>query len=351
MEPPLHLRIYTKFYGRPVYWVGEPLPLIGHIAFGVIDRGTNVLQVRPSTLCPHSCIYCSVDAGPTSRWRASEYLVDAKWLVRWVREVTDYKGGGVEVLLDGVGEPLAHPEIVSLVALLKEIPGVSRVALETRGGLLSRRLLEKLGEAGLDRINLSLDTLDPKLARILSGTPWLDVSKIVSLIEWALDNTRIDFILTPVVVPGYNEDSIGELIELAKSLGLGRRSGWPTGVLIQKYEVHRFGRKPRRVREWSWREFYKWLKSLEEKTRYKLLVRMEEIGMRKARAVPKPFRAGDRIPVRVLGSGWLRGEYLGVDRSYQRIVTVIARDKALKPGSMVLARITRDKDNIYMARV
>ncbi|MCE4627148.1 MAG: radical SAM protein, partial [Desulfurococcales archaeon] len=44
--------------------IEEPLPLVGTVFIGVIDRGTNVLQVRPTTLCPLNCIFCSVDAGP-----------------------------------------------------------------------------------------------------------------------------------------------------------------------------------------------------------------------------------------------------------------------------------------------
>jgi len=70
------------FHGGQVYELSEPVPLIGHVAFGVLDRGTNVIQVRPSTLCYHSCIFCSVDAGPASRTRQSEFLVEVHWLAR-----------------------------------------------------------------------------------------------------------------------------------------------------------------------------------------------------------------------------------------------------------------------------
>ena len=51
---------------RRVFEVGPPMPLVGHVAFGIIDRGTNLLQIRPTSLCPLSCIFCSVDAGPRS---------------------------------------------------------------------------------------------------------------------------------------------------------------------------------------------------------------------------------------------------------------------------------------------
>ena len=63
---------FSKFMGkRPLIRVTyeSGIPLIGCIAFGLIDRGTNLIQIRPFTGCPLSCIFCSVDAGPRSRNR------------------------------------------------------------------------------------------------------------------------------------------------------------------------------------------------------------------------------------------------------------------------------------------
>ena len=112
------------------------LPLVGHIAFGVIDRGTNILQVRPTTLCPLNCIFCSVDAGPLSRHRQTEYVVDRKLLVRWVLNVAMFKGEVLEALIDGVGDPLTYHEIPELVKDLKKF--ISRVAIETHGANLNK---------------------------------------------------------------------------------------------------------------------------------------------------------------------------------------------------------------------
>ncbi|GAB6148559.1 radical SAM protein [Stetteria hydrogenophila] len=326
--------------------------MMGHIAFGVIDRGTNVIQVRPSTLCPHACIYCSVDAGPASRWRQTEYIVDADDLVRWVAMVASVKGPGVEALLDGVGEPLTHPRILYIISRLRGIPEVRSVALETHGGFLSKRLAEKLDEAGLQRVNLSLDTLDPGKARLLAGVPWYDVGRIVKVVEWMVENTGIDVVLTPVIVPGYNdsEEDIASLVELARSLGLGSKVGWPTGVLPQKYEAHKYGRKPRGVKPWSWGRFYKWLREMEARLGYRLHASMSELGMEPRPRVAKPYRAGDRVPLRVVGPGWLRGELLAVDARGLRAVTLIGGEH-VRVGQRVVARIIRDKDNIYLARV
>jgi len=346
---PWSLRLEGSFHGRPVYRLSG-LPLIGHIAFGVIDRGTNVVQVRPSTLCPHNCIFCSVDAGPRSRTRATEYLVEPGDLLEWFDAVARVKGGGLEALIDGVGEPLTHPEIPSIVEALKEHPAVERVAVETHGGFLTRRLVRELEKAGLDRINLSVDSVDPEKARLLAGVDWYDVRRVLGLAEWIIRETSIDVVLTPVVVPGYNEDDMRMLVEWAKRVGPGRKSGWPTGVLIQKYEVHRYGRKPRlKGPPWSWQRFYRWLRRLEEETGYKLLVEPEELGFEARPSVEKPFKAGERVRLVVVGPGWHRGEQLAVDRGMRRVVALIGAPP-LPEGSEVVAEIIRDKDNIFLAR-
>ncbi len=343
--PPL--RRIAAIWNRELYEIGPPTPLVGHIAFGVIDRGTNVLQVRPATACPHNCIYCSVDAGPHSRTRATEYLVDVEYLVDWVEAVAKYKGERVEALLDGVGEPLTHPRILDLIRMLSESPHVWRVALETHGGFLTRRLAEKLSDAGLDRLNLSLDTLDRDKARLLSGVAWYDVGRILEAARFLLEETPTDVVLTPVVVPGLNEEDMVDLIEWARVYGAGEKSGWPTGVLIQKMEVHKYGRVPRRVKPWSWKRFYQWLRRLEEETGYRLIVSMEELGFHRTRQLDKPYSRGEEVILEIIGPGWHRGERLAVDREWSRVFALYCRRECR--GSRVAARIVRDKDNIYVA--
>ncbi len=337
-------------YGRPVYKISEPVPLMGHAAFGVIDRGTNVVQVRPSTICQHNCVFCSVDAGPGSRFRASEFLVDVAWLSRWAIEVAKLKGGRVEVLLDGVGEPLTHPELPELVRLLKESGYVERVALETHGGGLTRELVERLGASGLDRINLSVDAVAKERAALLAGVEWYDPERILGLAEWILENTEIDVVLTPVVVPGYNEDEVSALVEWARRRGAGKKSGWPTGVLIQKYEVHKYGRKVPGVRPWTWGRFYAWLRKLEKETGYRLVVEPWEIGMERRPKVEPPYGVGERVRATVLGPGWHRGETLLVDSRGLRVMAARSAG-SLSPGERVAAVVLSNEDNIYVVEV
>ncbi|MCC6052882.1 MAG: hypothetical protein LM569_01615, partial [Desulfurococcaceae archaeon] len=84
------------------------MPAYGYIAIGVVDRGTNVLQVRPTTICPQNCIFCSVDAGLYSRNRWAEFIVDPEVIVRGVEEAISVKGCCAEALIDIIGDPLTY---------------------------------------------------------------------------------------------------------------------------------------------------------------------------------------------------------------------------------------------------
>lgn len=330
--------------------VGRPVPLTGHIAFGVLDRGTSVLQVRVTTLCPLSCIFCSVDAGPGTRVRATEYIVtDIGWLQEWVARFAALKGGGVEALLNGVGDPLSHPRIVEVVEALKGVPGVSTVALETHGYHLTKSMVDKLWEAGLDRVNLSIDSLDPELARRLAGTPGYDVARVMEAAEYLARETGIDLHIAPVWLPGINDEEIERIVEWGLRIGAGKR--WPP-FGIQKYVAHKYGRKPRGVREVSWEKFYRWLDRLGEKLGISLAPSSEEFGIRPAPRIPPAFSVGERVKLDIVLPGWLRGEVIGVPIKGARVlVTVVGASRfGLEVGDRVLVRITSNKDGIYLAK-
>ncbi|MGC9048379.1 MAG: radical SAM protein [Caldisphaera sp.] len=347
----ISLNKYSRFFGKDLYYIDKPIPLMGHIAFGIIDRGTNVIQIRPSTLCFHDCIFCSVDAGPNSKNRRNEYIVDEYWLKDWVEEISRIKGKGIEALIDGVGEPITHPKILKIISLLRQIKEIDNIVMETHGGSLSFILAKQLEKAGLNRINLSIDTLNPEKAKILTNSYWYDVSKVLEVAEKIIKETNLDIILTPVIVPGYNEEDMKQIINWAKNNKLGKKSNLPTGVLIQKFEVHHFGRKPNKVKSWSWDKFYSYLKKLEAETNYRLIVRPDELGFRKTTKIEVPYNINEKVKINIIGAGWLRSEYLGVDKNCLRVITVISPRLELKDNTEIYGKIIRNKDNIFVAKL
>ncbi len=335
----------TVWRKRDLYFV-KGSPLFGYIAFGVIDRGTNVLQVRPTTLCPLNCIFCSVDAGPHSRIRWAEFIVDKDSIVEAIAEIASYKGGGVEALIDTIGDAFTYPWLIELVRELKSMPCIRSVAIETHGELLSRKIIVELDKAGLDRINLSLDTLDPEKAVFLQGVKWYNVRKVIELAEFIVNNTNIDLHVTPVWIPGVNDEDVKEVVKWAYRIGAGKK--WPPAT-IQKYNVHKYGRKVPGAKVLSWRDFWRKLKDLERELGLRLTWSMEEWGMYRAPRYPCPYRRGDRLCARVLSKGIFKGEY--VAEALNRPWLIALRGRRVRISDIVAVEIIEDQDSLLIGRM
>ncbi len=343
--------VARRVMGRPLVRVGidVDLPLIGCIAFGLIDRGTNVIQVRPVSYCPLSCIFCSTDAGPRSRWRRAEFFVPPDLILEWFKALLKVKGGGVEAHIDTVGEPLTYYPLPDLIHGLKSLPGVRVVSLQTHGSVLTYRYASRLAAAGLDRVNLSLDTLDPRKAKYLQGTWWYDVRRVAEVVEWIVRSTDTDVMLTPLLLPGINDRDVEEVVAWGRRVGVGKR--FP-GFGIQIFLRHKHGRTPKGVRMMSLRGFKALLRRWERRYGVKLVLSAEDFGIRPAPAPPKPFSVGDRVRVKVVAPGWLKNEWLATPLGMlegSRAVTVIDRSGALEPGAKLTVRIVKDKHNIFLA--
>ena len=327
---------------RPLFKIGREIPLLGSIAFGLIDRGTNIIQVRPISGCPLNCIFCSIDEGPRSRSRCARYEVELDHLLEWFKWLVKFKGSKhIEAHIDCAGEPLLYPKLIELVAALSEVEGVEVISMQTHGTLLDERKVDKLAAAGLSRINLSIDSVDPEKAKMLSGTPSYDLDRVMGIAEY-IASTDIDLLIAPVWVPGYNDEDMPELVKFAIEIGAGKK--WPP-LGIQKYEAHRRGRRP--TRSWSFRYFYERLAQLERRFGVRLRLRRSDFGIVKMRSPPVPAKVGEAIKVRVVGPGWIRGEALGV--SGDRSITLVGMP-IIKPGMELKAVVVSNKHNIIVAR-
>lgn len=321
------------------------VPLLGSVYIGLVDRGTNVIQVRPHTLCNMSCVFCSVDAGPRTRTRRAEFIVDHLEVLKQVKSLADYKGVRVEALIDSVGDPITYGRIYELIRGLSSLSNVKLVSMETHGLGLNELVVDRLVESGLNRLNLSIDAVSKTVAARLSATPSYDPDKVIKAAIYAA-RKGLWVLLTPVWVPGVNDEEIPRLISIAKRLSVDDK---PV-IAIQKYEEHKWGRKPGGVKPWSWREFYANLRRLEDKYSVKLVLGPEDLGVEKAREPPKPYKVGDVVEVLVIAPGWRVGEALGVTKQWDRLITLVGvRGVEGLIGSVVHARVLNNKNNIYLA--
>jgi uncharacterized Fe-S cluster-containing radical SAM superfamily enzyme len=320
------------------------IPLFGCIAFGIIDRGTNVLQLRPYSECPLSCVFCSTDAGPHSGRRISEYMVDLAQLLSAFEWASSYKEiDDIEAHIDTVGEPSMYPELVELVESLSANRHVSTVSMQTNGTLLTTELVDALDKAGLSRINMSIESLDSDLAKRIAGTDSYHLEQVLKSAEYIAKNTNIDLLIAPVWLPGINDAEIPKLIEFALSIGAGKK--WPA-LGIQKFLPHKYGRKPD-IRAMNWENFYSRLREWEKIYNTKLVLTPQDFKSHECKPLPRVFKRHERVKVKVVGAGWMKGEKLAV--AQDRILTIVDADK-VPVGAEVYVRMERVVDGIYIAR-
>ena len=311
------------------------IPLVGAIAFGIIDRGTNLIQVRATTVCNQKCTYCSTNAN-NNAVHPVNFEVDVDYLLAYVKEVVTYKGTGIEANIDSVGEPTAYPHLVKLVHGLKKIAGIQKVSMQTNGSLLTQEKIIELEKAGLDHMNLSINTFDAELAKKLSGLPTYDLERIKQVAHWVA-GTKIQLLLAPVWFPDVNEQGIRDLITFAKQLN--------AKIGIQKYEIYAYSRKVRGVKPITYWQFYKKLEELEREFDVQLIVKASDFGISKAKRLPTKMDVGDKIHVETKIRGWGKDQMIG--SIHNRAVTI---NNCSKQG-MVRARVVENKNNIYLAEI
>ena len=335
-----HKNIYNHITKRRMYYITKEsgIPLIGHTAFGLIDRGTNLIQVRPCSGCNLNCIFCSVDEG-ISKTRVTDYMVDPDYILEEFEKLAEFKrrhckGVKIEAHIDGQGEPFIYPYMVDLIKRLKDIADI--VSVQTNGTLLDEKKISEL-EGYLDRINLSINSLDGKKAKLLAGRADYDIDHVKSIAKEIADS-EIDLLIAPVWVPKYNDEDIMEILEFGKRIGAGRI--WkPFGV--QKYIKYRFGRHPKGAKIMSFRDFYSKLREIDRN----LILSPRDFGIVKCRSLPKRFKIGERVKLRLEMYGRIKGEMIGIARD--RVIQVVDTNK--KIGEVVNVRITRNQHNIYVA--
>ena len=314
------------------------IPLMGSSAFGIIDRGTNLLQIRPVCGCNLRCIFCSVDEGKNSRTRATDYIVDPDYMLEWIKEVARFKGGRVEAHIDGQGEPFLYPYMEELLEGISKLKEIKVVSIQTNGVLLSESRIEKL-EGLITRINLSLSSLDEKRASLLAGIRY-PLKRVIEVAK-AIAESKIDLLIAPVWVPGYNDGDMEKIIEFALDIGAGKKYP-PLG--IQKYIPYKFGRRLKRVM--TFKEFYARLEEWEKEYGVKLILKPEDFGMYKCERYPHPIKRKEVFKARIVAEGRMYGEKLVVVKN--RVVTV-RTDRRI--GEFVKFGIVRSKDGIFLGEV
>lgn len=311
------------------------IPLIGTGVFGLIDRNTNCIEVKPLTSCNLDCVFCSVDAGKSSR-KAVDYIVEKDYLVEEFNKLAARKEHDVEAHIGPQGEPLLYSPLVDLVKDLKQNPKVKIISIDTNGTLLTEKLIDELANAGLTRLNISLQSLDEKKCGQLAGTPY-NLKHLLRMLDYA--SKKLSVLIAPVIVPGMNDDQLKAIVELGK--GIRTSSGFPV-LGIQNYLNYKRGRNP--VKQRSWEEFFEMLKLHEKESGLKLKLSKEDFGIKPDTKLDKTFDKKQAVKAMMVCPGPLKGEKIAALKN--RAIIVGRADKAAI-NSLAKVTIIRSKHNIY----
>ncbi|MDF1562290.1 MAG: GTP 3',8-cyclase MoaA [Deltaproteobacteria bacterium] len=167
------------------------------------------LRVSVTEACAYRCAYCQPD-GPVAQGRSGLAPEQLEALVAALTRV-----GVHRVRLTG-GEPLSRRDCPEIVERLARLPGLAEVALTTNGQRL-RPMAAALAEAGLSRLNVHLDSLDPRRHHEITGHD--DHAEVLAGIDAAEAAGLPPPKINVVVMRGVNDDELAAFCEHAAATG------------------------------------------------------------------------------------------------------------------------------------
>lgn len=196
-------------------------------------RNIDYLRVSVTDKCNFRCIYCMPEEG--IQLKDHNEILSLEEFLKIIKISAQL--GIKKVRITG-GEPLVRRNIVDFIGKVKAISGIEDVSLTTNGALLSE-MAANLKQVGLDRVNISLDTLNKKKFEHITRLGQLDT--VLAGIERALEVGFDPVKLNVVIINGFNFDEINEFVSLTKDKPLHVRfiELMPIGE-TDKWETNKF---------------------------------------------------------------------------------------------------------------
>ncbi len=216
----------------------------GAPARDLLGRRLHDLRISVTDRCNFRCVYCM----PAEIFGADFAFVPRHELLAYeeiVRLARVFVGLGVEKLRITGGEPLVRRDLPDLVRMLRGIVGVKDLTLTTNGAAL-RHLARPLADAGLDRITISLDSLDPEVFARMNGVGF-PVARVLDGIAAAREAGLAPIKVNSVVRRGLNDHGILEMARWGREEGLtvrfieymdvGHANGWRMDDVVPAAEI------------------------------------------------------------------------------------------------------------------
>jgi len=209
-----------------------------------LQRPLRDLRISVTDRCNFRCTYCMPREifGPGYQFLNRTELLSYEEITRLARIFIEH---GVEKLRLTGGEPLVRRDLHSLIAQLRDLPGLKDLTLTTNGSLL-RAQAGKLKDAGLQRITVSLDSLDDAVFQSMNdmGVP---VSVVLDGIEAAKEAGLAPIKVNAVVKRGVNDHTIvdlarhfrgtGVILRFIEFMDVGATNGWKLDHVVTAKEI------------------------------------------------------------------------------------------------------------------
>lgn len=171
-------------------------------------RDITYLRVSVTELCNLRCRYCMPEDGVCKKSHAEMLTED-----EMIRAIEAAASLGIRKLRLTGGEPLVKKNILSICRRAAAVEGIEEVCLTTNGVLLPQ-MAKPLREAGVHRLNISLDTLNAEKYAYITRTGTLETA--MAGIHAALDAGFDKIKINAVLIGGFNDDEVPALAELTK---------------------------------------------------------------------------------------------------------------------------------------
>lgn len=202
------------------------------------------LRVSLTDRCNLRCTYCMPAEGLD--WLPNELTLSTDEVTRMIRIAVDLLG--IRQIRFTGGEPLLRRELPEIISYTKQLRTDEdqpvQTALTTNGLGLDKKA-DHLREAGLDRINISLDTIDAERYKALTRRDRL--SHVLSSIDAAIEAGLAPVKINAVVMPGVNEDDIvplaryclerGAQLRFIEQMPLGPREQWKRSEMVTARDI------------------------------------------------------------------------------------------------------------------
>ncbi len=195
-------------------------------------RSIEYLRISVTDRCNFRCVYCMPAEG--LQWLPKQEILSYEEITEVVRQLAPL---GLRRLRITGGEPTIRPDIAQLIAMLKGVPGIEDIALSTNGANLPT-MSAALKAAGLDRVNISADSLRPEriVAIARRDLKFEPVRAFEAALEAGLEPVKVNV----VVMRGVNDDEVEDFARLTLALPIHVRfiELMPVGEMAHLTDAH-----------------------------------------------------------------------------------------------------------------